>query len=67
MVDAVEKLEALEGFVGGPVAAARLLGVNYTGSYCAWKSGRRDIPLYIYRSVAAHLRLYIGGANYAVE
>lgn len=67
MVDAVKKLEALESYVGGPVAAARLLGVNYTGSYCAWKAGRREIPIYIYQSVAAHLKLYAGGVNNAVE
>ncbi len=61
--DAVRDLKALEVFAGGPVAAAQLLGVNYTGSYCAWKSGRREIPPYILRSVAAHLKLYNEGVS----
>lgn len=61
MVDAVEKLEALESYVGGPVAAARLLGVNYTGSYCAWKAGRREPPVYIRQSITAHLKLFSNG------
>ena len=59
--DAVQNLEALEEATGGAVATARLLGVNYTGSYCAWKSGRREIPTYIYQSVVAHLKLVTNG------
>lgn len=57
MGDAAHSLEILEGALGGPVATARLLGVNYTGSYCAWKSGRRPLPYYIQQSIKAHLKL----------
>ncbi len=40
----------------GPTKAAALLGVSYT-SYKDYKNGRRLLPLYIERSVQAHLAL----------
>ena len=51
------ELEAFEKRVGAPGKAAELLGVSYTGSYGAWKGGKRAIPRYITQSVRAHMRL----------
>ena len=54
-MEAKEALSLLESKVGGPVECSRLLLVDYTGSYAAWKAGRKPIPRYIHASIAAHL------------
>ena len=45
-----------EAFYGSGKEAARVLGVSYA-SWKKWKSGERTMPLYIKRSIAAHLKL----------
>ena len=45
-----------EAFYGSGTEAARVLGVSYA-SWKKWKSGERTMPLYIKRSIDAHLRL----------
>ena len=50
-------LDLLEQRVGGVGATAKLLGIPYQSSYAGYKSGKRKIPLYIERSVRAHLAL----------
>ncbi|MDA8724045.1 hypothetical protein N9M90_04545 [Alphaproteobacteria bacterium] len=52
-----ELLQTLEDQAGGPLKCARLLAVDYTGSYASWKAGRKKIPRYIISSVKAHLKL----------
>lgn len=54
-MEAIEALKLLEEKAGGPLKCSRLLSVDYTGSYAAWKSGRKPIPRYIHASIAAHL------------
>lgn len=39
----------------GPTFAARLLGVAYP-TYAAYRAGSREVPLYIERSISAHLQ-----------
>lgn len=38
----------------GPTYVARMLGVAYT-TYAAYRSGARELPLYIERSAKAHI------------
>tara|TARA_R100000951_G_scaffold90357_1_gene78604 strand:- start:2110 stop:2289 length:180 start_codon:yes stop_codon:yes gene_type:complete len=57
MKDDKELLQTLEDQAGGPLKCARLLAVDYTGSYASWKAGRKKIPRYIISSVKAHLKL----------
>ena len=54
-MEAIDALKLLEEKAGGPLKCSRLLSVDYTGSYAAWKSGRKSIPRYIHASIAAHL------------
>lgn len=53
----VELLKELEELAGGPLKCARMLAVDYTGSYASWKAGRKPIPRYITASVKAHMAL----------
>lgn len=53
----VELLKELEELAGGPLKCARMLAVDYTGSYASWKAGRKPIPRYITASVKAHITL----------
>ena len=48
---------ALEDRAGGPVAAARMLGIPYTSSYAAYKANRRLTPTYINFAMEALLML----------
>ena len=57
----VELLKELEELAGGPLKCARLLAVDYTGSYASWKAGRKPIPRYITASVGCHLKLLKAG------
>jgi hypothetical protein len=50
-------LESLISRAGGPVAAARLLGVPYRSSFARWRRGEAQIPDYILASIRAHLAL----------
>ena len=66
MVEITEQLElidSIEALAGGPVAASRVLGVNYTGSFAAWKSNKRAMPDYIKVSINAHLLLAANGLS----
>lgn len=58
MCDQVNLLKELEVHSGGPLASARLLDVDYTGSYAKWKSQRKILPRYIRSSILAHIALY---------
>lgn len=49
--------ELIQRCDGSPVAAAKLLGVAYRGSFCAYRNGSRPIPAYIEASLRAHLAL----------
>lgn len=40
----------------GPVAQAGLLGIGYSG-YCAYRAGRRELPLYVRRHIEALLTM----------
>jgi hypothetical protein len=56
--DQVTLLQELEEHSGGPLASARLLAVDYTGSYAKWKTERKNLPRYIRSSILAHIALY---------
>jgi hypothetical protein len=56
--DQVTLLHELEEHSGGPLASARLLAVDYTGSYAKWKTERKNLPRYIRSSILAHIALY---------
>ena len=57
MVEILNKqITRAEAFYGSGVEAARVLGVSYE-SWKKWKSSERTMPLYIKRSIDAHLRL----------
>lgn len=58
MSDQVELLMQLEQHSGGPLASARMLRVDYTGSYAKWKTNRKNLPRYIRSSILAHIALY---------
>ena len=58
MRDQVNLLQELEEHSGGPLASARLLAVDYTGSYAKWKTERKNLPRYICSSVLAHIALF---------
>ena len=51
-----KQIARAEAFYRSGTEAARALGVSYE-SWKKWKSGERDMPLYIKRSIDAHLRL----------
>lgn len=50
-------LEILEKRAGGPIAAARMLGIPYTSTYARLASGKRNLPLYIKHAIMALLML----------
>ena len=50
------QLARAEAFYGSGTEAARVLGVSYE-SWKKWKSNERRMPLYIKRSIDAHLKL----------
>lgn len=58
MSDQVELINELEQHSGGPLASARLLCVDYTGSYAKWKTRRKSLPRYIRSSMLAHIALF---------
>ena len=58
MRDQVNLFKELEVHSGGPLASARLLDVDYTGSYAKWKTQRKNLPRYIRSSILAHIALY---------
>ena len=57
-----KQIARAEAFYGSGAEAARALGVSYE-SWKKWKSGEREMPLYIKRSIDAHLRLGWGLAK----
>lgn len=67
VVDQVTLLVELEELTGGPLATARLLAVDYTGSYAKWKSKRKSLPRYIRSSILAHISLLKTNTSYIEE
>ena len=51
-----KQIARAETLYGSGAEAARVLGVSYE-SWKKWKSGEREMPLYIKRSIDAHLKL----------
>ena len=51
-----KQIARAEAFYGSGTEAARVLGVSYE-SWKKWKSNERRMPLYIKRSIDAHLKL----------
>ena len=49
-----KQIARAEAHYGSGAEAARVLGVSYE-SWKKWKSGERKMPLYIDRSITAHL------------
>ena len=64
-MDDKELLQELEDQAGGPLKCARLLAVDYTGSYASWKAGRKKIPPVYYQQCegASEASRLIGAGN----